>query len=191
MSPPTPPLARQLRDATRDAHRSLDHHPALQCLLAPTLTREAYGASLLALYPAHAALESRVCREITRLGLRLRVPRRLPRLADDLGTLGLTPEALASEAGPTSASPATLAGELYVLEGSRLGGQMIADRLRRTLGPGVPHAFFSLAMVPGEWSRRLAELEALCPPGQRDAAVAGAREAFARFHHQLDTHFRA
>ncbi|MDW7746261.1 biliverdin-producing heme oxygenase [Halomonas sp.] len=191
MSPPTPPLARQLRDATRDSHRALDHHPALQCLLAPTLTREAYAASLQALYPAHAALENRVCREISRLGLRLRVPRRLPRLADDLGTLGLTPEALAADAAPPPASPATLAGELYVLEGSRLGGRVIADRLRRTLGPGVPHAFFSLAMPPGEWSRRLAELEALCPPGEREIALASAREAFARFHHRLDTHFRA
>lgn len=191
MSPPTPPLARQLRDATRDAHRALDHHPALQCLLAPTLTREAYAASLLALYPAHAALESRVCREIARLGLGLRVPRRLPRLADDLGTLGLTPEANASDAGYLPASPATLAGELYVLEGSRLGGRVIADRLRHSLGPEVPHAFFSLDMAPGEWPRRLAELEALCQPGEREAALAGAREAFARFHHQLDLRFRA
>ncbi|MDI5892761.1 biliverdin-producing heme oxygenase [Halomonas rhizosphaerae] len=191
MSPPTPPLARQLRDATRDAHRALDHHPALQCLLAPTLTREAYAASLLALYPAHATLENRVCQEIARLGLRLRVPRRLSHLTDDLGILGLTPEAPASETAHPPTSPATLAGELYVLEGSRLGGQMIADRLRRTLGPGVPHAFFSLAMAPEEWPRRLAELEALCPPGQSDAALAGAHEAFARFHHQLDTHFRA
>lgn len=190
MSTSPPPLARRLRDATRDAHHALDHHPALQCLLDAALTREAYAASLLALYPAHAALENRVCREIARLGLHLRVPRRLPRLADDLGSLGLPAEAIDSDTAQLPASPASLAGELYVLEGSRLGGRVIADRLRRSLGPGVPHAFFSLPMVPGEWSRRLDELEALCLPGESDAAVAGAREAFARFHHQLDTHFR-
>ncbi|SEK73475.1 biliverdin-producing heme oxygenase [Halomonas daqiaonensis] len=191
MNTPAPPLARQLRDATRDAHRDLDHHPALQCLLATTLTREAYVASLLALYPAHAALEHRVCREIARLGLSLQVPRRLPHLADDIETLGLAPEASASDPGHPPGSLATLAGELYVLEGSRLGGRVIAERLRRTLGPDVPHAFFSLDMAPGEWQRRLAELEALCPPGNQDAAVVGAREAFVRFRHQLDTRFRA
>ncbi|TDO15222.1 MULTISPECIES: biliverdin-producing heme oxygenase [Halomonas] len=189
MSPPTPPLARQLRDATRDAHRALDRHPALQCLLAPTLTREAYGASLLALYPAHAELENRILREIARLGLRLRVPRRLPRLIDDLGSLGLTPRTLASQAATSSASPAILAGELYVLEGSRLGGQMIGGRLRRTLGSGAPHTFFCLEMAPEEWPRRLLELEALCPPGERGAAVAGARAAFDRFREQLDRRF--
>ncbi|MGM0982038.1 MAG: biliverdin-producing heme oxygenase [Pseudomonadota bacterium] len=190
MPPPTPPLARQLRDATREAHRALDHHPALQRLLATTLTREDYAASLLALYPAHAALETAVCEEIERLGLGLEMPRRLARLADDLGSLGLTPQAAAVNALYPPGSVATLVGRLYVLEGSRLGGRVIAERLRRTLGPEVPHAFFSLDMAPGEWLRRLAELEALCPHDDRDAAEAGAHEAFARFRYHLDTRFQ-
>ncbi|MDZ7851602.1 MAG: biliverdin-producing heme oxygenase [Halomonas sp.] len=186
MNIPAPPLARQLRDATRNAHSDLDHHPALQCLLDAALTREAYAASLLALYPAHADLESRVCRGITRLGLSIQVPRRLPYLAEDLAILGLTPDTGYSHVENLPGSPASLAGQLYVLQGSRLGGQVIAERLRRTLGPDVPHAFFSFDMAPGEWPRRLAELEALCPPEDRDAAVTGAREAFARFRRYLD-----
>lgn len=69
-------------------------------------------------------------------------------------------------------------GALYVLEGSRLGGAFVA----RQVGEGLPKAYLSAAHAPGGWQRILAAIEAAAEgPEWIDAAVVGARRAFAAF----------
>jgi heme oxygenase (biliverdin-IX-beta and delta-forming) len=77
---------------------------------------------------------------------------------------------------------------LYVVEGSRLGGRVIARRLRQTLPDAAAAlAYFELGDAdPACWRRFQQRLEhALPTPAPRQGAVAGARAIVAHFH----THF--
>jgi len=112
---------------------------------------------------------------------------RVPALRHDLHALGepLPPVAGAAEA---SIEAAQAWGMLYVVEGSMLGGRVIARQLRRQQ-PSLEGAlaYFDLGSEePAAWRRFQDCLErALTPPGAREQAAAGARAMFARFHQQL------
>ncbi|MBO9670248.1 MAG: biliverdin-producing heme oxygenase [Sphingobium sp.] len=73
-------------------------------------------------------------------------------------------------------------GTAYVLEGSRLGGAMIARRLQ----PGLPCAYLGRVHAPGHWRAFLAALDEGAIAGgaqwQADAVAAAQRtfDAFAR-----------
>lgn len=70
---------------------------------------------------------------------------RSPLLQADLAALGLAmPTPLAID---PPADTATAFGMAYVIEGSRLGGGMLAKRVPEHL----PHAYLSATHLPGEW----------------------------------------
>lgn len=101
---------------------------------------------------------------------------RAPLLLDDLARLGHTaPKALPFD------RPATLAGRfgaLYVMEGSRLGGALLARRV----GKELPTAYLSATHPPGAWRVLLAEFDRLAIAGGADweaEALSSARQTFA------------
>ncbi|MEE7546111.1 biliverdin-producing heme oxygenase, partial [Xanthomonas sp. Kuri4-1] len=79
-------------------------------------------------------------------------------------------------------------GMLYVVEGSQLGGRLIARGLRAQR-PALAGAlrYFELGDAdPGAWRRFQERLEhALGDAAARDEAIAGARAMFAHFHFHL------
>ncbi len=103
---------------------------------------------------------------------------RLPLLIDDLGALGAAiptslPNVEDREGGYRW-------GLLYALEGSRLGGAMLA----RQVGDGLPKAYLSAAHGKGEWRAFQQEMDAAATVGGDqwlDDAIKGARAAFDRF----------
>lgn len=102
---------------------------------------------------------------------------RTPLLAQDLAELGTAmPPPL-----PFAAPSAAFAwGVLYVMEGSRLGGTMLA----RQIGAGLPRRYLDAAFAPGEWRGLRAALDAEAERhGDRwlDAAVTGAEACFALY----------
>lgn len=103
-------------------------------------------------------------------------------LRDDLAALGdAVPPPLAFVA-PTDAARW---GALYVAEGSRLGGQLLA----RTVPAGLPSAYLSARHQPGEWRALLDALEqraARADEAWREAAIAGARATFTLYAHAAD-----
>lgn len=70
---------------------------------------------------------------------------RAPLLQADLAALGLPMPALLAIDPP--ADTAAAFGMAYVIEGSRLGGGMLARRVPEHL----PHAYLSATHLPGEW----------------------------------------
>jgi heme oxygenase (biliverdin-IX-beta and delta-forming) len=73
-----------------------------------------------------------------------------------------------------------LAGLLYVIEGSRLGGGVLAKRV----GEGLPTSYLSAVHQQGEWRGLLAAIDeqaAAEPSVWLDDALAGARRAFDLF----------
>jgi len=71
-----------------------------------------------------------------------------------------------------------IAGALYVLEGSRLGGRFLA----RAVPPGFPRAYLEAHQGADKWQELLRRLDSLLQePAAFDAALATAQEAFAAF----------
>ncbi|MGP7796239.1 biliverdin-producing heme oxygenase [Sphingomonas sp. CLY1604] len=102
--------------------------------------------------------------------------RRTEALASDLGALGADlPVPL-----PFTADGGERWGALYVIEGSRLGGQLLA----RSVPAGWPAGYLADRHRPGEWRTLLAAIEAraaAADPAWHQAALSGARAAFALY----------
>lgn len=127
-------LSDRLRTDTRAAHRAAEASPAMQALMAPGLTRDAYHDHLQGVARGLVPLEAGL---VAVPGLPARVSALADRLhkrdwlAADLATLG----GAMPTAGPAPAlSLAEALGTLYVLEGATLGGRIIEKHLARTLG---------------------------------------------------------
>lgn len=159
-------FSQRLRIETRDEHERVDAAFGSFDLADPA----DYGAFLL----AHA-------RVLPGLEQTLRPGELLPHwhpradsLRADLAALALAaPEPLPIDLPSTTGARW---GAVYVLEGSRLGGAVLA---RRT-GAGLPRAYLLSGHAPGGWqdvTRRLDELS----PRDRPDALMGARAAFALF----------
>ncbi|MCU6454383.1 biliverdin-producing heme oxygenase [Sphingomonas sp. A2-49] len=102
-------------------------------------------------------------------------------LAADLAALGQPlPVPLAFEArGPARW------GALYVIEGSRLGGQLLA----RAVPAGLPASYLAARHAAGEWRALLAALDVRAAAGGAEwaaAALAGAQATFALYGRAAD-----
>ncbi|WP_288582855.1 biliverdin-producing heme oxygenase [uncultured Methylobacterium sp.] len=125
-------LAR-LRAETREAHEAIERDLAWETRVS---TREGYRGLLARFWGFHAAWEpalAEVLADDAFFGPR----RRLDRLTADLHHLGLDDAAIRALPRPAAVPPRDRAeafGSLYVLEGSTLGGQVIARHVTQQLG---------------------------------------------------------
>jgi heme oxygenase (biliverdin-IX-beta and delta-forming) len=183
-----PPLMQRLREGTRHHHRRLDHHPELKRLITTGLTRRDYAHSLQALYRPLAELEASVEAGIHALGIPHQTlpPSRLPPLAQDLTDVGMPIPGSPLADPPIARSPAALVGQRYVLEGSRLGSEVLAHRVRQALGPEVPLRFFSVGEAAAHWAAFVDFAGRYCPAEEEAQAVAAAGATFERFRLGLD-----
>ncbi len=153
-----------LREATTEDHRQVDS--IFTCY--DLRSRDSYTAFLTAQARALGTLEALARPEAPRL----------PLLVQDLAALGSAcPEPLPlTDAGTDGFDW----GLRYALEGSRLGGAMLA----RQVGDGLPKAYLSAAHGKGEWIAFQRALDGAAEEGGEgwlDDAVQGARAAFALF----------
>ncbi len=110
--------------------------------------------------------------------------RRSEAVLADLAALDATVPVL--EAEPDLPTPAHVLGAVYVLEGSRLGGQMLA----RAVPPEFPRAFLGKA-DPARWRSLIALLDKSLISGEhRAAAVYAASQVFALFEGGARRHAR-
>lgn len=173
------PTHKALRDATAEAHERVD-----SAFAGFDLTdRASYARFLLAhaeaVWPIEAALDAAGAERI--------VPdwperKRGALLREDLALLRPLPDRPAGDT-PQIAMPgddSELAGLLYVIEGSRLGGRFLA----RQLGPDLPHAYLDPDQGTGKWRNLLDHIESiLYEPPRLQSAIASAHRAFAGFEH--------
>lgn len=172
---PVNPAHRALRDGTQAAHEALDGLFARFDLT----DRAGYAAFLAAhaaaLMPVEAWLDAQGAESVT---ADWRERRRAGLLAADLAALGEPVPAAAPFAA--AGDPASVAGVLYVIEGSRLGGRMLA----RGVAPGLPRAYLDPGLHSGErqpsWPGLLAALDRTIGDDVAPAVTA-ARAVFARF----------
>ncbi|MGI4733144.1 MAG: biliverdin-producing heme oxygenase [Janthinobacterium lividum] len=171
---------RALRDGTRTAHERLDGLFAGFDLA----DRRSYAAFLAAhaaaLMPVEAWLDAHGAGDVT---ADWPARRRGAALAADLAALG--EPVPAGDGFAAATDPASLAGVLYVIEGSRLGGRMLV----RGVAAGLPTSYLAPVAIPGRsqpsWPALLATFDRVIGDraigGQVETAVTSAIAVFARF----------
>lgn len=184
-----PTLSAQLRDGTRKEHVAVEAAFALDSKLGSC---EAYGGLLLALRGFYRPVESALgavqgWKELTP-SIDIAARRRADLLDEDLDSLRI--EIPAGRAGTPAPGLAlgSLAGGLgclYVLEGSALGGRVVARRARAALGERLPVAFFSSAgreNLRRDWRALQGALDgfpACQGPTSSSEVIASAKQTFA------------
>ena len=172
-----------LRDATGEAHARLE---AGLDLLRPPLERARFVRVLARFHGVHAAWEPALARR-PEFGALMAERSRLPRLAHDLGRLGLSPGEIAALPVCTAAASLTQSfegawGSLYVMEGSTLGGRVIARALADAewLPEGGLSYFDAHGAETGRrWRDLAAMMEESVAPDAWPAVAAGAARTFA------------
>lgn len=187
-------LVATLREGTSDCHVALEKSlDLLQRVTTPVEYRELIKRFFTLYEPLEAELAAVV--DWNASGWDFSAHRKTPWLREDLLALGVPATEIADwprcESTKTPASFGAAIGCAYVLEGSTLGGQMLAKQFRDTLGitPQRGGQFFQgygAATMPswrafGGW----ADAQANADPHLKDQAVRGARDTFEVFSRWL------
>ena len=186
-NPPTAPILTRLKLETADLHQRVENRFRI---LDPTLTRTGYALKLERLLGFHQPLETLIEPWRDRLAIDWDARRKAHLLRADLEFLGRTPAEIAQlpccKALPELTDLGAVLGCVYVLEGSTLGGRMIARHLAQHLGvvPGQGASFFSPygdELMPRwrSFQQHLAELANSATP--EDRIIDGARATFTCF----------
>jgi heme oxygenase (biliverdin-IX-beta and delta-forming) len=198
------PAHRLLREQTRDAHDAAEASAGMRALLGGTLGEAGYRELLAAQLALYRAWEAERADELAAVAGAWAYQSRVPSLVADLAAGGLPVGARLRAMGPAEepsrasallhggAAPSASVepafwGELYVVEGSTLGGQVIVRYLRER-SPSLPHAFYAMGeRAPGQWRHFQQALDAALPgAATQTLAIAGARRMFARFQRTLE-----
>ena len=156
-------------------------------------TREKYGRLLQMSYAVIAPIEDLV---VERLGALVAAPppaTRAERLRADLEDLGHAPRVRAGSPPPRVDSQAAAFGVGYVLQGSLLGGAVIARQVRSDCaGPEIPARYLELygPDLPKVWLRYCAALNEFgreAAEAERQGAVVAASATFEAFGAALDS----
>lgn len=183
-------LLAQLRVATRKQHARLESLPALRRLFAHDYSVAEYIRLLQSFFSIFGSLEAAVTATGRKTAACLGYELRREDLAADLETLGA--ESVADTPVPSvlTGSRAAETGCLYVLEGSRLGGKVIARQLASSLGLTADSGMRFFAGPAGNeghsWAQFCRRAELSCDdPSARETAVSAAAATFDLFYQQL------
>ncbi len=183
-----PGLRRRLRVETAEWHNRVDAAVDRRVSIG---TRDDYVDLLILLYDLHMGFESHLGARVfqqrwCRIGVDIGQHLRAYLLASDLDRLGLSPP---SRWTPVDRLPSFghALGCLYVLEGSSLGGRMIAGVVEAAIGE-VPTTFLTgqSRSHPAPWASVCSALTLFDElGGDGDAVVSGACATFAAFAERL------
>lgn len=184
-----------LRRETRSEHAVLDQHPDFAALVEGTLGLEGYRRLMRRIHALYRGLDGPIARACVLHGLDrhgFAYAPRTPMLARDIAGLGLR-EDLHGVFTPhlDLDTPWRLAGALYVIEGSVLGGSMLSLATQTLLDESgaAANAYWQWCRREGaaRWSMTCRMLDAMgAHEAKQSHMVDGARATFAAFAAALD-----
>lgn len=186
----------RLREHTEDAHQRLHELEIFRALLDGSLARSAYRRLLACLHDYYQRVDTELdsaCREFQTEQLNYRYHARAPLFARDLAVLGADePYQRQHHAAvlPSLDSAASLAGALYVIEGSLLGGASLDHAARKLLASrdsgdiaGRHYWAWCREVGVGRWQHTSALIDGwLDTPTRTAQALAAARATFEQLH---------
>ena len=182
-------LLQRLKSETARAHDRIEEEINLEAI---THSISAYRNLLGRLYGFHAAWEPMAEHALADAEF-FRKRRKVALLQTDLRDLGMSGDRIAKlglcDPTVTMRTPAEAWGSMYVVEGSTLGGTVIARHVERYLGlshhNGCHYFRCYGADVRPMWMSFRAGLLARCGPADEDAVVAAACRTFDTLHNWL------
>lgn len=183
-------LSQALKEHTAQAHRAAEKK--MVAVLKGIRGLDDYAALLSRLHGFYAPVEALIRCQLTEFDLpdiRRRI--RAPFLLRDIGETGvaLQPVPPCNDLPRIDSYPRAL-GALYVLEGSTLGGQVIAGMLARQLEAEKSLSFFHSygEETDDMWQTFLTYLERPFTAAERREIIAAAEETFLTFSNWIDQH---
>ena len=161
-----------LKQATSAAHAKVDAAFSRFALTEAVSYRSFLRAQAMALVPIETWLSGRADCVFAEWPTRTRAAA----LESDLRSL----DAVAAPGAPFAApdDPASIAGVVYVLEGSRIGGNILAKRI----GTGLPRSYLASHCDAQSWRQTLSRLDDVVRDDRtRAAAARSALSVFERF----------
>lgn len=192
------PVRQLLRDGTHAAHVRLNQHPLLHGLVKPGYPLNRYLLLLVAYYHFYKAVEARIDQfsGAAALAFSYEDRRKLPWLETDLRHFGIDPAFASNLPGARLAvrevlSVGEMLGLLYTIEGSTLGGQVIAKHLDQHLGLRADNGARFFSGYADDTRCRWRELEVfmeatLVDERTQTQAIERARETFLLIETVLD-----
>ena len=151
------PIRQRLRTQTRQAHEQLERVALLTELAGGSITLPRYRQYLQRMHSFHAALDKSLIGRLPAAYAGQPLDQSA-RLARDLQALGAetvpAPRSLYQTADALTRDPAAVWGVLYVLEGARLGSQVLLKRNAANPGVRQAHAFIAGAGERTGWCWR-------------------------------------
>ncbi len=182
---PTDSLRSRLRAATHDLHMNLERQLDL---LNPNQDLSVYRKLLAAFYGFYVAIEARLAHAVEHepWSSEILLRRKSSALRTDLVALGMSdneidqlPTALSL---PEVRGLADVLGIMYVLEGSSLGGAILAKHFHSRLGltrtNGASFFNFYGENLQNNWRQFLVWLESCSPPANESRMIAAAQTTF-------------
>jgi len=172
----------KLRLETAALHQRLEDDNPAQAILNHSMDLDGYKTLLLQNYLAYRCMEGQIKRHLPQLSMD-----KTERLEADLRDLGIAPDAYLSSDTPDFEiqSVAQAYGAAYVVEGSAMGGMVIAKHLRKceALQDLKKQHFFSGDKSSlTSWKHFKEELQRQeFDPRQKEELLAAAKEAFLVF----------
>lgn len=181
--PPTPTLRQRLRAQTALAHERIERAPLLSALASGSIDRQRYTHYLRRMQVFHQALDAALSRQLPPSYPRASLNQR-DALDRDLAALNTPPEhlpaALAQSARALVGSHAAAWGVLYVLEGARLGSQVLLKRNANnsTVKQADAYVRGEAAATGRSWLVFCAALESGVAPADVGTLLAAAEQTF-------------
>ena len=187
---------RMLQAATHDAHVRLNRHPLLEQLTSPDYPLERYQQVISAYFSGYAQIEAAIDEALRHWNIDFDYTSRRKHtwLLQDLSWFGISPPANRSHPKPALITDEHgVFGVLYTIEGSSLGGRLIARRLATHFGLTPEHGarfFFGYGgNVDAYWNEIVSMLNArLIQPNALSSAIRAANDTFQLIEASLDEH---
>jgi heme oxygenase len=187
---------KMLQKGTHDAHVRLNRHPLLEQLTSSDYPLERYQQVIRAYFSCYGQIEAAIDEALShwKIDFDYASRRKQPWLLQDMTWFGISPPAIRRPPAPVLITDEHgVFGVLYTIEGSSLGGRLIAQRLATHFGLKAEHGarfFFGYGeMIDAYWNEIVSMLNTrLNQPHALSSAIRAANDTFQLIETCLDEH---
>lgn len=181
-------LIEKLRESTKDQHSKLDQISEMKQLTAESVEVDDYRDYLLAFLNIYSNIEADIYKYASDSLAGIKSNQRLLHIENDLKQFdiqNLTPR----NTNEIGLKGKEYLGALYVMEGSRLGGNLIGKHLTSHLNLENSNLSFLLSRPSVKWSQIITHLNEQ-PEENHVEIIAGAQKVFQYFYNQLSDFYK-
>lgn len=181
-------LIEKLRDSTRDQHSKLDQIPEMKRLTSESVAKSDYKDYLLAFLDIYSNIEADIYNYSDQYLSEVKSNKRLQHIENDLKQFNVQ-NRIPKNSKRIELSGKEYLGALYVMEGSRLGGNLIGKHLTSHLNLENSNIAFLLSRPSVKWPQIISLLNEQ-PEENHVEIIKGAQKVFQYFYDQLSDFYK-